>query len=158
MMDSHDRHLQIQFKTLVQGLDADVSKFDRLIRGICETFEIDNAAVDVSIVGDADMIELHREFLKIDDTTDVISFDLTDELEPGRTFQIVVNADMAARQAAKRGHTTEAELALYITHGMLHNAGFDDMETAQARKMHETEDTLLQQYGFGITYNRDELD
>jgi probable rRNA maturation factor len=158
MMDSPNRHLHIQFNTLVPDLDADVSKFERLIQGICEAFEIDNAAIDVSIVDDGGMIEVHRHFLQTDDTTDVISFDLSDELEPGRTFQLVVNADMAARQAAKRGHTTEAELALYITHGMLHNAGFDDIDEALAQKMHETEDMLLQQHGFGITYYRDELD
>lgn len=158
MMDSPNRHLHIQFDTLVPELDADVSKFERLIRGICETFKIDNAAIDVSIVDDAGMIEVHREFLQNDHTTDVISFDLSDELEPGRTFQLVVNAEMAARQAAKRGHSVESELALYITHGMLHNAGFDDIEPAQAQKMHETEDMLLQRYGFGIIYYHDKLD
>jgi len=157
MMDSPNRHLHIQFDTLVPDLDADVSKFEHLIRGICETFEIDNAAIDVSIVDDAGMIEVHREFLQNDHTTDVISFDLSDELEPGRTFQLVVNADMAARQAAQRGHSPEAELALYITHGMLHNLGFDDRDPKQARKMHETEDGLLQTFGFGVTYYRDEL-
>jgi len=158
MMDSPNRHFRIQFNTLVSDLDVDVSKFERLIQGICETFEIDNAAIDVSIVDDAGMIKVHREFLRNEDTTDVISFDLSDELEPGRTFQLVVNADMAVRQAAKRGHTPEAELALYITHGMLHNVGFDDADPAQAQEMHETEDKLLQRYGFGVIYYKDELD
>jgi probable rRNA maturation factor len=158
MMDSPNRHLQIQFNTLVPDLDADVSKFERLIRGICETFEIDNAAIDVNIVDDAGIIEVHREFLQTDAATDVISFDLSDELEPARTFQLVVNADMAARQAVRRGHSTEAELALYITHGMLHNLGFDDQNLEQAKKMHETEDELLQTLGFGVIYYRDELD
>ena len=64
---------------------------------------------------------------------------------------------MAARQAAKRGHGAEAELALYITHGMLHNLGFDDTDPQQAKKMHETEDSLLQKQGFGIIYYKDEL-
>jgi probable rRNA maturation factor len=128
------------------------------VRAICEKFECSNATVHIAIVDDAGIIEVHRQFLQKDTATDVISFDLSDELEPGRTFQLVVNADMAARQAVKRGHTTEAELALYITHGMLHNAGFDDIDEAQAQKMHETEDMLLQRYGFGITYYRDELD
>lgn len=157
-MDSPDSHLHIEFNTLIPDLDADLSKFERLIRGICQTFEINQAAIDISIVDDAGIIEVHRQFLQNDATTDVISFDLSDELEPGRTFQLVVNADMAARQAAKRGHTTEAELALYITHGMLHNTGFDDMEPAEGQKMHETEDMLLQRYGFGIIYHKNEMD
>jgi probable rRNA maturation factor len=158
MMDSPNRHLHIRFNALVPDLDADMSKLERLIRGICETFDIHHAVIDVSIVDDAGMIEVHREFLKKENTTDVISFDLSDELEPGRTFQLVVNADMAARQAARRGHRTEAELALYITHGILHNLGFDDQDSKQAKKMHKTEDELLQTFGFGVIYYRDELD
>ena len=155
-MDSPDRRLYIQFHNNIPDLDADVTKFERLIRGICKTFETNNAAIDISIVDDADIRQIHRQFLQQDNTTDVISFDLSDEMEPGRTFQIVVNADMAARQAAKRGHTTEAELALYITHGLLHNLGFDDVDTEQAQKMHETEDAILQSLGFGIIYHKQE--
>ena len=158
MKDSPNKHRHIQFDILFPNLDVDISKFETLIQGICDTFEIGNVSIDISIVGDADIIEVHRKFLQNDETTDVISFDLSDEMEPGRTFQLIVNADMAARQAAKRGHSTEAELALYLTHGMLHNAGFDDIDEEQAQKMHDTEDRLLQQYGFGVIYSRDELD
>jgi probable rRNA maturation factor len=62
---------------------------------------------------------------------------------------------MAVRQANLRGHTSEAELALYITHGLLHNLGFDDSAENQARKMHETEDEILQEFGYGMVYNKD---
>ena len=61
---------------------------------------------------------------------------------------------MAVRQANQRGHSSEAELALYITHGLLHNLGFDDSTKKQARKMHETEDKILQEFGYGIVYNK----
>jgi probable rRNA maturation factor len=56
---------------------------------------------------------------------------------------------MAAREANVRGHSGEAELALYITHGLLHNLGFDDSTKRQAAKMHRTEDEILQQFGYG---------
>ena len=48
----------------------------------------------------------------------------------------------------------EAELALYITHGLLHNLGFDDSTEMQAKKMHDTEDEILRQSGFGLVYNK----
>ena len=156
-MDPADNHLHIQFDSNVSNLNADLSRLDKLLRGICKTFNVDDAVIEVSIVDDAGMVEVHHEFLGKDNTTDVISFDLSDDLESGRTFQLVVNAEMAARQAAKRGHGAEAELALYITHGMLHNLGFDDTDPQQAKKMHETEDSLLQKQGFGIIYYKDEL-
>jgi len=60
---------------------------------------------------------------------------------------------MAVRQAKQRGHSTEAELALYVTHGLLHNLGFDDATQSGAKKIHEEEDKILQQLGYGLVYN-----
>jgi probable rRNA maturation factor len=60
---------------------------------------------------------------------------------------------MAARQARQRGHSTEAELALYVTHGLLHNLGYDDGNDEQARQMHLKEDEILQRHGFGQVYD-----
>ena len=155
-MDTPENQLQVQFDPQVPNLKADLSKLEKLVRAICEKFEAPNATIHIGIVDDAGIIKMHHQFLQKDTTTDVISFDLSDEFEPGQTFQIVVNAEMAERQAAKRGHSPEAELALYITHGLLHNLGFDDIDAEDAQKMHETEDEILQQFGFGIIYHKQE--
>ena len=156
-MDTPENHLHVQFDSQVPDLKADLSKLEKLVRAVCEKFEVHNASVHIGIVDDAGIIQVHRQFLQKDTTTDVISFDLSDEFESGKTFQIVVNAEMADRQAAKRQHSSEAELALYITHGLLHNLGFDDLSPEDAKKMHETEDEILQQLGFGIIYSRNEV-
>jgi len=148
---SHD--IQVHFDLEADEADVDLSRLESLVRAICTEFKLSSAEVNISIVDDTGIIQTHREFLGQDKTTDVISFDLSDTFEPHRTFQLVVNAQMAARQARQRGHSTEAELALYITHGLLHNLGFDDAAAEQARRMHEKEDELLQTHGFGIIYH-----
>jgi probable rRNA maturation factor len=61
---------------------------------------------------------------------------------------------MALRQANSRGHSSEAEIALYITHGLLHNLGFDDSTEPKAKNMHDIEDNILQQLGYGLVYNK----
>ena len=155
-MDTPENHPQVQFDSQYSNLKADLSKLEKLVRAICEKFEAPDATVHIGIVDDAGIIEVHRQFLQKDTPTDVISFDLSDKFDPGQIFQIVVNAEMADRQAVKRGHSPEAELALYITHGLLHNLGFDDMDADLAKKMHETEDEILQQFGFGIIYHKQE--
>ena len=154
-MVAADNHLQVQFDLQTSDLQADVSKLENLVRAICEKFQVKNAAIDIAIVDDAGIMKVHQEFLQKDTVTDVISFDLSDEFEPRQTFQIVVNAEMAQRQAKQRGHSPEAELALYTTHGLLHNLGFDDINDADAQKMHKTEDALLQELGFGIIYHQE---
>lgn len=135
--------------------DIDLPRLVKLIEFVCSDLDALNAHVQISIVDDAQMIEVHRQFLNQDHTTDVMSFDLSDEFEDQRDFQIIVNIDMARRQAQKRGHSTQSELALYMTHGLLHQLGYDDLEPEQARQMHEKEDAILQNNGFGVIYHKE---
>ncbi|MBN2313174.1 MAG: rRNA maturation RNase YbeY [Sedimentisphaerales bacterium] len=111
--------------------------------------------VSIVVVDDIRIKELNEQFLKHKRTTDCLSFDLSDGNDSSsRMFELIINGEMAARQADLRGHPSEAELALYITHGLLHNVGFDDATPDQARKMHEAEDKILQQLGYGSVYNK----
>ena len=139
----------------LEDVQADVSRLESLVGAICEKFGLSGATISVGIVDDAQIGELNRRFLDHEGATDCLSFDLSDADDPNgsRVIDLIVNAQMAARQAAQRGHSTEAELALYVTHGLLHQLGFDDATPEQARKMHETEDEILQHTGFGVVYN-----
>jgi len=113
--------------------------------------------VSIGIVDDAGITELNRRFLGHEGTTDSLSFDLSDSASPEdtRVFDLIVNGELAVREAARRGHGADAELALYITHGLLHNLGFNDATAAEARRMHRTEDEILQDLGYGLVYNTD---
>ena len=124
---------------------------------VCGRFGLDRATVSVGIVDDAEMGRLNQRFLGHDGPTDVLSFDLSDGQEPDerRVFDLLVNGELAAREAALRGHGAEAELALYITHGLLHNLGLDDATARQAGEMHDTEDEMLRALGYGAVYQSD---
>jgi probable rRNA maturation factor len=133
-------------------IPLDVKRLRRLIRLACGHFQISAAVIGIEIVGDSEIRKINREYLKSSRTTDCISFDLT-ENKDRKLFQIIVNAEKAAREAKKRGHSAEAELALYVLHGLLHNLGFDDKRQRDARLMHEKEDYFLQRFGYGAVYN-----
>ena len=153
---NNSENICIQFDCDIDN-NVDLQKLKTLIQNICIEFNVLDVDVQISIVNDAGIIDVHQKFLDKNTTTDVISFDLSDEFETARNFQIIVNADMARRQAGKRGHASDAELALYITHGMLHQLGYDDLESEQARLMHEKEDVILQKNGFGVIYHKQEI-
>lgn len=150
--------IRIQFDCDTDDGEVDWQRLETLVRRICGDFQVAAADIDIHVVDDAGIIAVHQQFLNNDTTTDVISFDLSDEFETGCSFQFVVNLAMAARQASERGHSTEAELALYITHGMLHNLGYDDIDEQQARIMHEKEDDILNRNGYGTIYHHDKGD
>lgn len=109
-------------------------------------------AADIAVVGARRMATLNREYLGHEGATDVLSFDLGTGPAAGLCFQIIVCSDVAARQAARRGHAPWRELLLYITHGLLHQMGYDDQTPADARRMHRRENELLEAFGIGRIY------
>jgi probable rRNA maturation factor len=149
--------ITVQITRHFEKIPADAAPLKRLVRAVCRRFGVAQAVVGISIVDDAEITVLNRRFLHHRGTTDCLSFDLSDEAGPrgARVFDLVVNGELAVREAARRGHAAAAELALYITHGLLHGLGFDDATAPQAREMHRTEDEILLHLGYGLVYNKD---
>ena len=149
----------VQIAKNFKDVGISLSKLKKLVKTVCARFDSTVAVVSIAIVGDAEIRKMNKRFLNRNCSTDVISFDLSDAnrqsaIANRKLFELVVNGEMAARQAKQRGHSGEAELALYITHGLLHNLGFDDSTKKKAQKMHRAEDEILQQFGYGLVYNK----
>ncbi len=161
-----DRAIAIRLTKDFGNIEISAPKLKKLIEAVCARFggpepPYARYEINLAIVDDAHIRELSGRFLRRNETTDCLSFDLSDQDVPeagacgSRVLEIVVNGQMAARQAALRGHSTEAELALYVTHGLLHQFGFDDATDGTARIMHDAEDEILQQLRYGPVYNKD---
>ena len=98
--------------------------------------------LSIAVVDDEAIREVHREFLGVDASTDVISFDLGGGPEEGpeETFgEVVVSAETAGREAVRRRLSPDVELALYAIHGTLHLVGFDDRTETERRRMRRME-------------------
>jgi probable rRNA maturation factor len=152
-MDSDECDIRVEISCEIDKV-FDLEKFKTLAESVCRRFSVVRAAVSIAIVDDEAIAEINKQFLDHTGPTDVISFDLSDDDDAGgeKNFEIVINADQAGRQSADRDHDTESELALYITHGLLHNFGFDDHDEADFKKIHEMEDEILRQEGYGAIY------
>jgi len=151
-----DQDIVVQIANNFAGIKAYLPKVKKLAKAVCNRFNLSKATVSIVIVDDAQIRKLNSKFLKRKSTTDCLSFDLSDDkmTRSPKLFELVVNGEMAVREANLRGHSSEAELALYIAHGLLHNFGFDDSAPGKARKMHNMEDEILQQLGYGLVYNK----
>lgn len=132
--------------------DINITSLERLAGRVCRQFKIRRAEVAAALVDDKTMQKLHRKFLGKAKITDVMSFDLSDPLEKTKIFDIIINVEQARRQAVRRGHSVQAETALYLVHGLLHQLGFDDRDVNQARRMHQQEDKILTKAGLGTVY------
>ena len=105
-----------------------------------------SGTLSVVIVGDRKMRGLNREFAGVDDTTDVLAFDLSDDYGPiGEDLagEVIVNASAAREQAGARGGEPLDELVLYIVHGVLHLGGFRDGTQRQRARMRAAERSVM---------------
>jgi probable rRNA maturation factor len=143
-------HITRDFKNII----CPQRKLIKLVRVICNRFGLAGATVSIAIVANKHICKLNARFLNHKNITDCLAFDLSDGKAGRRLLELVVNGEKAKSQAAKRGHSAQAELALYITHGLLHNLGFDDLLPRKANEMHRLEDEILQQQGFGLVYDK----
>ena len=97
-----------------------------------EVTELD--LIEVSLVSDETIAGVHGEFMDDPTPTDVITFD---------HGEILVSAETASRQAPEFGHEVEREVALYIVHGLLDLAGYEDASPEDFERMRHLQEEVL---------------
>ncbi len=136
----------------VAVLDAHAEKF----LGGCPPGEL-----SIVFLTDPALAQIHADFMNDSTATDVITFE--GRPEAGLAGEICVSADTAARYvallegrapASPRARTPlmarprrssavqtafSTELTLYVVHGWLHLAGYDDLQPAKKRRMRAAE-------------------
>lgn len=101
-------------------------------------------ALSIVFVGDAELAQMHGEWLDDPSATDVITFDLRGEGElDGPEGELYISAERASAVAARRKLDPLRELLLYVVHGVLHLAGHDDHEPRARRRMRIAERRAL---------------
>ncbi|MFZ8757272.1 rRNA maturation RNase YbeY [Microbacterium sp. HMH0099] len=102
-----------------------------------------DADVAIVLVDEGAMESLHVQWMDEPGPTDVLSFPM-DELRPGSEDaptpagllgDIVLCPAVAETQAVAAKHSTQDELILLTTHGLLHLLGFDHAEPEDEREM-----------------------
>lgn len=107
--------------------------------------------VSIVLVDEPRMEELHIEWMDEPGATDVLSFPMDElrapadgEVAPeGMLGDIVLCPAFAERQALAAGSDLSAELALLLTHGILHCLGHDHLEPEEHAVMFGLQDQLL---------------
>ncbi len=81
--------------------------------------------VSVMLLHDRDMLSLNSKYKGKNYATDVLSFDVREDLGGGvmQFGEIAVNIDQASRQADQYGNDLEHEIAELVAHGVLHLLG-----------------------------------
>jgi len=106
--------------------------------------------LSITIVDEAEMTDLHIQWMDLPGPTDVLSFPM-DEIKPnsaadgpGVIGDIVLCPDFAARQAVN--HSLQEELELLTVHGVLHLLGYDHADPSEEKEMFGLQDQLLAEW------------
>ena len=134
------------------GFEVDEVELAQCARYVLDSMKVHpRAEVCIKLVDEPAMEVLHVQWMDLPGPTDVMSFPM-DELRPGRDGvdpvegilgDVVLCPTVAQAQASEAGHTTEEELLLLTTHGILHLLGFDHAEAEEEKEMFELQRTLL---------------
>jgi probable rRNA maturation factor len=94
-------------------------------------------SVQVSLVDDGEISRVHAQFMDNPDPTDVITFPYGDDGE------ILISVETAERQAREYKSSFDREITLYLVHGLLHLAGYDDSSEVERGEMEELQEALV---------------
>jgi probable rRNA maturation factor len=114
----------------------------------------DNAEVAIVLVGEEEMARYNQRFMERSGPTDVLAFPV-DQFVPGEIPTTIANGQplslgdificptVVKNQAIELGISLEDEMALIVTHGILHLLGYDHADPADAAVMSAKERNLL---------------
>lgn len=105
--------------------------------------------ITLRIVGAQEGQTLNRDWRGRDYATNVLSFPMQ---EPDYLGDIVICAEVVAREAAEQLKTPRAHWAHMVVHGVLHLMGHDHIADDEAEKMEAIERKLLARLGFSDPY------
>ncbi len=131
----------------------------RIVDGLFAELQITEAELGINLVGAREMTLVNENFLQHEGSTDVITFDHSESVQPTSCRQnksdfpaecrkhvhgeLFVCVDEAILQARRFKTSWQSEVVRYIVHGVLHLTGHDDLETAARRKMKRSENRLM---------------
>jgi probable rRNA maturation factor len=117
----------------------DRARMRAIVRSVLEGEGIADHEISLAFVDNATSHRLNMQFLGHDEPTDILSFPLGEAGSRKLSGELVVGAEVAQAQAGERGHDVQAELALYVIHGLLHLCGFNDKSASEAAEMRRRE-------------------
>lgn len=154
---------------VLEGFDGQISDelLTRVAEGVIATEQPGlESSLSVVLADDETVRTLNKQHRGLDESTDVLSFSFTHQgeyygereqspessddvgfvLPPGEELplgDVVISYPQAERQAAQSGHTVDRELAVLLTHGILHLLGHDHEDPGEEAAMKRVEADVL---------------
>lgn len=113
----------------------------------------ENSEVSVILTNDKEIHQINKQYRNIDKPTNVLSFELGDDILLGDIF---ISIDTVQREANLEKITVVEHTAHMLVHGVLHLLGYDHINDDEAEIMEEKETKILKKLGIKNPYAIDD--
>lgn len=119
----------------------------KIVGYLLNELDLEIESLEINFVSKDEIHNLNKQFLKHDYSTDIITFDYSQnkQILDGELF---ISVDDAKEYSFQYKVTLEEELTRLIIHGILHLAGYDDQTPKEKSKMKRIENKLTENYKF----------
>ncbi|MBD3168083.1 MAG: rRNA maturation RNase YbeY [candidate division Zixibacteria bacterium] len=115
----------------------------RIVKRIFKLEKFSPINVNIIFTDNKQIRKLKKEYFGIDSVTDVISFNMDDDL----LGEIYISLPQARSQANELGISIKTEVKRLIIHGLLHLFGYDHENADDNNKMFEKQERYLKMVG-----------
>jgi probable rRNA maturation factor len=119
--------------------------FEESIRRIIITLDQELSlyldSLNLHFITDKELLEINKEYLKHDYFTDIITFDLRDNVS--KEAEIFISIDRVRENAISYNVTENEELSRIVIHGLLHLSGLKDKTEKDSQIMRTAENKFL---------------
>ena len=132
--------MDVEIHQVPEDLNLSFNQLEKIIRDTCQEISLTVLSISYIFVSDAELAKMHSTFLQDSSVTDVITFNLGEKEIEG---EIYISSERAKIQALSFKVAYEAEIIRLMIHGILHLAGYDDIDELNQKKMKVEEDRLV---------------
>lgn len=137
--------IEIANRSGIAYSDGDLESLFRF--GMAELGLNPECDLDVLLVDEGEMTELHVKWMDEPGPTDVLTFPM-DELRPnsdvaGILGDIVLCPQVAIRQAESAHHSFTHEMSVLGIHGLLHIVGYDHADKREEKEMFDLQESIV---------------
>ena len=123
------------------------NKIHSLVNSLSKSLEFKIKSIEISFISRSIIQNINKTHLNHNYSTDIITFDYSEnkKLLEG---EILISVDDALENSKKYNVSFKEEICRLIIHGFLHLLGYNDVKTAEKRKMKLMENQLLNRFKF----------
>jgi len=129
--------MNIQIENKQTKIKIQRCKIRSTVRTLLNIMDCADKELSISFVDDKTIQQLNKNYLRRDNSTNVLSFSLQEgkfgNINPNILGDIVISAETAQRDAAVGDLSLSEEIYFLIIHGLLHLLGFNHENTTKAQ-------------------------